>query len=331
MPNVDEMRQRVSRVGFALCAVVMAAVSAHAQTVPSTADPSRMQAPEKPGTRRFDVKPSQQPAVENVPLTAEEAAQTFTLRRVTIRGMTAFDEAQWRPLYEAKLNQPMSYGELQSIVTNIHQHYMDAGYGLSKVYLPKQNLRSGNVKIEVIEGYVVDAVVNPAIGAAPMIESFVAAVKAMRPLNTRMLERLMLVLNARPGLSVGAVLSPATGNDAQSGKVILTLEPKPSDTPSTSISLDNYGSNFTGPTQLSVSHIIKKLGFNYEDLFIAGSITANTREMKQGSAEYTIPILGISGTLLKLSAGINDTQPGENLVELEVEGIGVLRNRVFHD
>jgi hemolysin activation/secretion protein len=279
-----------------------------------------MQVPQKPDARMFDVKPGQPTVSEGTFVSKEAAAQTFTLRALSIHGMTAFPESRWTTLYESKRNQPMSYGELQAIVSAIHQAYMDAGYGLSKAYLPKQDWRSGKITIEVIEGRVVDVVVNPAITSAPLIKDFIAKVKAMRPLNTKRLERLMLVLNARPGLSVAAVLSSAVGSAADSGEVVLSLEPKPSDAPSSSISIDNYGSNFTGPVQVTLGHVIKRFGLNYEDLFVGATITDNTREMKQGNAEYTIPVFGISGALLKLSAGASATRPGENLVELEVEG-----------
>lgn len=304
------------------CALILAmgAVPAHAQSVPSSADSGRMTAPTKPNMGAFDVRPTPPPAHTPNTLSPEQAAVTFTLNSMTLHGATAFPEAELQSIYAAKLHSRITVGELYVLVEQIRQRYMDAGYALSNVSLRENTIAQGNIVLDVIEGYVGNVALDTSIDEAPILRSFAAEVKAMHPLNTKRLERLMLILNARPALQVSAVLSAPTTAEAQRGNVTLTLQPKAQLSPRSFVTFDNHGSRFTGPFQLAIGTVIRNLGFNYDDLFLSSSVATQMRELKQGGAEYTLPVLGVSGATLQLSTSVNSAQPGRRLTALEIKG-----------
>ncbi len=304
------------------CALMlaMASCSASAQPVPSSADAGRVALPTAREADAFDVKPAVKATPELDMIPPEQAAAIITLTSVTFKGMSAFTEAELKPIYADKLGARITMRELYALVGQVRQRYMDTGYTLSKVTLRQNSIASGNIVLDVIEGYVGEVVLDPSLSDAPILRSFVEEVKAMRPLNNKRLERLMLVLNARPALPVAAVLSAGNNADGSSNDVVLTLQPRPNPQPRSFVTLDNFGSNFTGPFRVAVGTVIRNLGINYDDLYISGSVATQLKELKQAGMEYTLPIFGVSGATLQFSTSINNTEPGGRLLALEVEG-----------
>ena len=298
---------------------VLASVAAHAQPLPSTVDPGRVQPPTKPQSSLFDVKPTRRAAPAAAAVASTHMAP-FTLHRVSVHGATAFPEAELRALYEDRLERTVTDEEVQGIVAAVRAHYMDAGFSITDVALKTVDAHTGTLTMDVIEGHVVEVHLDPQIKATPLVQAFVAEVTAMKPLNTLKLERLMLVLNARPSLSVASVLAPAKHAAGERGALALTLQPKPNGALNSFVSIDNEGSNFTGPVQLTAGTTITDLGLNNDDLFLSGSMTSKVQEMKQASAQYTLPVFGVSGTTLQLSGTVNGTEPGGRLDTLDVKG-----------
>jgi hemolysin activation/secretion protein len=304
------------------CAFIFAMSGAHAyaQTVPSSADPGRIGLPANPASKVFDLTPSNPQSLSQSSLTPEQAAKTLTLKTITLRGAKAFTQQELQSLYAHAINTRITVGELYVLVDVIRRHYMDDGYTLSKVTLNPRGIEQGEIMLDVVEGYVSEVTLDPSLSDTPILRSFVHEVTAMRPLNTKQLERLMLVLNMRPGLQVSSVLSAPNERDVASGAVILTLQPKSQQPDRSFVAFDNHGSRFVGPTQVSIGTVISHMAYNYDDLFLSGGITEQMKELKQAAVEYTVPFLGVSGALMQLSANVNRTEPGGRLADLEVQG-----------
>lgn len=278
-------------------------------------------APAKPDDNRFDVKPALPSVIAASPLSDEEAKRSFVLRRFDIKGARAFAASDLRALYAHALDRRITMAELYAIVDSIRQRYMDEGYTLSRIALVAPPTPEGAVSLQVTEGYVTAVDIDRGFADVPLIRAFVREVKAMRPLNTRRLERVMLVLNSRPGINATSVLSAgAAAEDAEQGRVQLSLKEKSADMPRSFVSFDNYGSRFTGPAQLSMGTMIRDVGLNYDDVFLSGGFATQWQEMHQMNAEYTLPLFGISGTLLQIAVSANRTEPGARLEPLDVEG-----------
>src|SRR5262249_25690031 len=131
-----------------LLAVSLPFSSAMAQTapvkLPGSADASRLMLEHKPRA----AFPENAPLTDRVPDTAatipDHADQTyFTLRTLNIEGVTAYASESLMPLWQDKLHQQISIGDLFRIVNAITLRYRNDGYLLAMAYLPQQEITQG--------------------------------------------------------------------------------------------------------------------------------------------------------------------------------------------
>lgn len=318
----DPRMRRLSYLLLALASAGMVGESypVKAQIIPPSAEPGREE--QSPQFPELPQAPSAVPTAKPPELDPQMAAITFTLKSISVDGVTAFEPETIERIYAPFINQNITIGQLYEITTRMQQLYLDAGYTLAKVYLPEQSLAQGHVQVAVIEGYVGQVDIDPTFLKSPILTAFSSEVLAMHPLNTLELERIMLLLNDAPGLKASAILSglePAA--NAAPGAIKLTLQnSETGDDPLTTVSLDNTGSLYTGPFQMGVTTELQHLGVNYSSLDLHAQATTTLSEIRQLGIDYTVPVFGLSGTKLLFSASSTNTKPGENLADLDVKG-----------
>lgn len=292
--------------------------------MPSSADPSRQTQKPQNGNDFSSIKneASATPKAQAPTLDENTAAVSFVLNSVTFNGATAFTPAELQSVYAQSLGQNITIAQLTGIMVAIQQMYYDAGYTLSKVFIPEQNIQSGNIRFDVIEGYAAEVDMDETLVPADILESFKSDVLSMRPLNTKRLERLMLLLNDRPGLNVSSILSSVSNAQAYDrGAVKLTLKQNVNLRRNNNfVEFNNYGSNFTGPGQMVFGAGLDKGLPNYSNLFATYTQTTSARELRQAGLNYDVPLAGISGTVLHLTSGVTFTEPGSNLDALDIKG-----------
>lgn len=313
---------RLSCAVIAVLAITSVAVSA--QTNLGPADPARIKdraAPAPQEWQELEAAPVRPQAVTVVPEGAD--AIRFTLRSLAIEGMTAYDQAQVESLYKQYVGKEISAAILFKIMQRLQQKYLDDGYTLTKVLIPNQKIEDGNARLQVVEGHVSEIEIDSAIKDSPAIRQAREKILLMRPLNTVMLERLLLVLNDLPDLNVSAILATLkeTGpRDRKPGAVRLILQKNEMPYSHGEVAFDNHGSVFTGPYQGRVLGRMPHVGLNYSELsaLILGS--APLQEQKFASLHYALPLFGVSGAKLDLAVTSARTEPGSDLDILDVKG-----------
>lgn len=319
-PNFYQLLCAVSALG----GLVMPSIAA-AQSVilPGSADPGRVMDDSKP--KPVPDNRLSEPAApkSSVPLVPEGAANLkFTFNSVWFEGMTAYDPAVFRPLYESYVGKEISVATLFEIMGRVQQRYLDDGFALTKVVIPNQNIEGGQVRFAVIEGHVSHVEISPDIRQSPVIDDAAARIVAMRPLNVKKLERLMLILNDLSDSNVSAVLASETDPVLQQeGAVRLILQKNPEKTQMGSVSINNHGSKFSGPWQTSATANIYHIGPNYSEASVTALTTLSVEDQRSGSVSYAIPVLGASGTRLSLSSSRSHTEPGSSLSALDIKGV----------
>ncbi len=324
-----------------LCVSAMSVgVTAGAQTVspsnlPSGADVGRAPEPALPQGDKFygvDSQARQAPVARAPQLPADLAGKVFRLKALRIQGMSVFSEREVERLYGGDIGKEITVSRLFDILTALQTLYFDAGYTLTRVYLPTQDVESGVVTFQVTEGYVADVVIDPALRRTAIIEAFQSDVLAMRPLNVLRLERLLLLLNDRPGLSVSSVLSvlpssaeeggtAGAGGAISSGAVRLLLKKNAEgQRPVGFVSGNDYGSRYSGPWQVLAGLTLDEGLPNYGNALACLTETASARELRQGKLVYTMPLAGASGLTATFSAGKTRTAPGYSLEPLRIRG-----------
>lgn len=302
--------------------LLTASMPALAQNIPPSAETSRVipNAEQKPLDFGSVKKPKLKPksVLSAAPRGAERVA--FVLHKITIQGMTAYSPEEVAKLYEGYLEKKITKATVFEIAQKLQEKYVADGYTISKVVLPDQNFKDGRIKITVIEGYVAEVEVKDNLRSGPIVDDLVARIKAMRPLNTKELERLMLVMNAIPGTKVASILATPKNTSLDRGAIRLILESVPVNRASGMLNVNNYGSLFSGPMQYSASVDIAHVGLNYADFSANVTTTAPVDELIFGSMRYCVPIFGASGAKIAFNAVAAHTEPGDTLKDLELRG-----------
>lgn len=296
---------------------------AYAQTreLPGSADPGRvledLQLPTRPDTT-LEPEKSERKAVAPAPEGTENLV--FVLHDLQIDGMTAYDARDIRNMYDRHIGQEISVATLFEIMAGLQQRYLDDGYALTKVVIPNQNIEGGNVRLSVIEGHVETVEMGAGLDQTPQVRDAAKRIAAMRPLNVKKLERIMLILNDLPDLSVSAILANAEGQVMEQGGVRLILQKNEKDIRGGRVIVDNHGSAFTGPLQIQANASQAGLGIAHSELSVTGMAAIPLQEQRLGSASYSVPLFGASGTTATISVSKARTEPGSNLSVLDIKG-----------
>ncbi len=289
----------------ALCAT-MWIQDAHSQAS-QEADPSRIE--DQLIEREV---PSRKPTADDLSLgiagagTDDINVPPFILSGVTVEGATAFSGEEIAATYASLLATQIGSAELESIAGRITALYRDAGYVLSRAILPPQDVTTGIIRIQIIEGYVSHVTTD---GTVPeyAIKGYASRITAERPLTLTTLERNMLLINDMPGVSLkDAVLSE---DEAVQGAHTLALEIG-LDRIGGSFFVDNRGSAEVGPVQAGTSVELRNtIGFG-DAVSVAGfTVPSEPRELKLIRIGYTTPIgssglqMSVSGTASWIDAG----------------------------
>ncbi len=307
-----------------LCCAILymfGAASAYATSVPPSADPARQLPDNQPKLPDFKkTEPDQRPPqarIANAPEGSENVF--FVLKSIHIKGMTAYPLSEVEPLFSADLGQKISVKRLFDILNTIQKKYLDDGYGLSRVVIPDQDIITGDVTLEVIEGYAAEVSLDGDFPQSPVLDDAQKQIAAMRPLNTKKLEKLLLTLNDLPGLNVSAVLR-ALKTQVTLGGVHLILKQNPEKSFAGFLSINNQGSRYSGPIQLVANARKSSLITPYDEISTILSAAIPMTEMRYAGVKYRKPVWGAHGLNLELEASTSRTVPGDSLRELDVKG-----------
>ncbi len=195
-----------------------------ASTLPDKPEPiaTQPEAQEKSDseTQKADTKGEKLPDVETEEISsglgiakiqkAVPSEPEFEVKTIRVKGSTVFDEKALRPYLAAMEGDWQSLSKLKALAERLTRLYQSEGYILSRVVVPAQEITSGHVVLQAVEGSIQDI---HFVGDLPeegrLIQKYAEEIKKSVPLNIKHLERSTLLMNDLPGLSAKAVLSPA--------------------------------------------------------------------------------------------------------------------------
>jgi len=298
--------------------------SVYATSIPSSADPSRGLNQPKPAPQFQIVTPVQKKKESPAALQLQGSEDVkLTLKSIEIEGMTAYAPSSISSIYSPDIGHIISTRRLFEIINAVQQKYLNDGYALTRLNLPEQDISKGNIKIQVIEGYVSEVTLDGDFKNSTSVNDATEQIMAMKPLNTKKLEKLLLNLNDLPDLNVSAILAKPTQNKTAAeniGKVRLILKQNPENSLSAMIGVNNHGSIFSGPYQAVTT--VKKASILTPQDQIAATLSAAIplSEMRFVGLKYQIPLLGARGLNLGFDASFGRTVPGASLKAIEVNG-----------
>lgn len=215
----------------------------------------------------------------------------FTVKRFMFKGNTVLNQAAVQKVLKDYLNRPVTFADLLELETKLTKLYTDNGYINSGVVIPSQDINSGVVTIQAIEGQVED--INVKVDGR-LKEGYIRSRLSRgtkSPFNINELQEALQLLQLNPLIeNLNAELSVGLRRDrwalnvnvnqAQAFRPLLFI-------------------NNNAPP--SVGSFERGLGLNHNNVLGFGDrfnfIYKNTNGSNDFDANYTIPVNSLDGTV----------------------------------
>ena len=267
--------------------------------------------------RQFDARQAEQLRASHAPLrlprlnrteVSADSRKLIDLRAVSVSGAHTLPSEKIATVYQPFLGKKVSQADLATIATAISDLYREAGYHLSRAIVPPQDIRAGLVRVKVIEGSITEVALKgdaDRFGVRPMLNP----VLTERPLRLATLERVLLLINDRPGVrivdSALEEIGVATGNF----RLVVHLKTWPV---YTSFGLDNLGSSTVGPWQSYATGAFNSYLMPGDTMMVnLSTIATDPRELAFGRLAYDVPV-GTDGFRIGVTALYSDVRPGDD-------------------
>ncbi|WP_414541500.1 ShlB/FhaC/HecB family hemolysin secretion/activation protein [Nostoc sp. CCY0012] len=221
----------------------------------------------------------------------ENIPQTITVERFEVIGSTVFSAEELAAATAEFIQRPISLAEIFQARTQITELYISKGYITSGAYIPPQTIRSGVIKIQVVEGQLEDIQVT---GTQRLDSNYVRsrlAIATSAPLNRQELLAALQLLQLDPLIET---LSAELSAGLHPGTSILQVKIQEAKTFSVQAILDNGRSP-------SVGSFRRRLQLNEANLLGSGDSLSLTYTNTDGSnaldTSYTLPVNPHNGTL----------------------------------
>ena len=240
--------------------------------------------------------------------TGGDTKPQFVLRGVTVGGAHAVSQDRIAAVYQPYLGKQASQADLAAIAGAISELYRADGFHLSRAIVPPQDIADGRVRIQVIEGAIVQAELRgdgaEQFGIRPML----GPVLAEQPSRLPTLERQLFLINGRPGVRITDTALEEIGGATGRFRLIVYVK--------TwhvfwSFGLDNLGSSSVGPWQTYATGAFNSYLTPGDTLAVNLSTIANDpRQLGFTRLSYDAPV-GVDGLRLGGSLLYSAVRPGD--------------------
>jgi hemolysin activation/secretion protein len=207
----------------------------------------------------------------------------FMAKKIVVDGINLIPQASVKAIVEPYEGKTVTLGDLQKMVEAITLLYRNKGYLTTQVYIPPQEITSGDVKISVVEGLLGKVCVTPGRHyRATAIKRYVG-IKPGTPFDIKQLEKNLNATNQANNVSIKAILSPG----AKTGQTDVTIETADKGVWQVSPTFDNQGRPFIG-TFRGGAEISNNSLLGYGDQLLIKYLAATRTQV--GMLSYNLPI-----------------------------------------
>ena len=275
---------------------------------PEQQEPTPLPPQQKP-LHRLPTGPRVPGEIQNVP-------RIILVEKFEFVGSTVFSQKELNQVTADFIGQPITFDQLLQAANKVTELYLKKGYITSGAYIPSQEIESGTVKIQVLEGRLEEIKVNIAKGRLnPNYVRSRIALAASKPLNINRLQEALQLLQLNPLIeSLDAELTAGTKPGANSLEVTV----RGAKTFVTEFRIDNNRNpgvgSFERGVEISEANLLglgDQLSFAY----------INTDGSNTFEGSYTLPINPRNGTLrfdYRISNN-NIVEPPFNKLDIEVD------------
>ncbi|MGY1424290.1 ShlB/FhaC/HecB family hemolysin secretion/activation protein [Lysobacter sp. A289] len=218
---------------------------------------------------------------------------------ITPAAMQAIADDRFAELAGGQGEAELDFDQLQDVAAAITAAYREAGFIVSKAYLPAQSAGpDGRVRIEVLEGRLGNVIVQGTERYRPGVITAPVDPLRGRILHKSELDTALLYARDLPGVSISSVLQPGTNM----GETDLVMVAREADRPYRfSVGLSNHGTELTGRYRAQVG-VAWDSPLGLGDAFSASYVHAlDPQQSNQGALSYSIPVAAVPGLGASLS------------------------------
>lgn len=241
------------------------------------------------------------------------------VRRFKFSGVTLVAESELQAIVAGLSGQQLTAAELESAARMVADHLRTKGYPLVQAYLPEQRVDSGEIEIAVQEGRLDGAVGHAGVTVSTKAERVKAEVieklllrgaKSGEALQVADLERAVLLASDVPGIkNLTTQIEPGS----QPGTTQLKATVEESRLATGQVTLDNYGSTYTGESRLlAQAQLNSPMGYGeqFDVTAVSSSLMHSIRVGVQALAGSNGLKLGAAYSSLRAGLGLDMTQFG---------------------
>lgn len=232
----------------------------------------------------------------------------FVLRRVSVSGAVAISADRLVTSYQPYIGKQVSQADLSAIASAISDAYRAAGFHLSRAIVPPQDIKGGEVRIQVIEGSITDVMLKGEGAEQFGVRTMLGAVLAEQPSRLATLERQLLLINARPGVRIEDTAIEEISTASGQFRLIVSVKTWHV---FTSLGFDNLGSSSVGPWQSYGTAAFNSYLAPGDSLVLNLSTTpGDPRQLRFGRMSYEVPV-GTDGARVGASGYYSEVWPGD--------------------
>ena len=252
-------------------------------------------------------KPAPLPNAAGAPVKAD-TRPLFRLTGVTVAGATTLSGDAIAETYRAYLGKMVSQADLAAIAGRISDLYRAAGYHLSRAIVPPQDIKGGRVRVQVIEGRIVDIALKGERTAQFGLRAMLAPVVDESPSRRATLERALLLVNDLPGVRIADTALEEIGTGSGRFRLTVSVETWQN---YTALGLDNRGTDAIGPWQSYFASSFNSAFLPGDTIGVNLSTTPNVPiELGFGRLFYNAPV-GNDGARIGVIGSYGEQRPGD--------------------
>lgn len=223
------------------------------------------------------------------PAAAQQPATTygpcFTINRIALNGATLINERQQQKILSPWLGQCLDMAHINQLTNTVSDWYINRGYITSRAFLAEQDLRSGELRLAILEGTLEKIRMD---GALERELKMVFPGLEGKILNLRDIEQGMEQINRTRTTPVQIEILPGT----QQGWSVVHLTATPEFPLSGFVSFDNSGQKSTGVGQINGGLTGNNLLGLADSWFVSGGRSiafSNSKDAQNFAAGVSIP------------------------------------------
>jgi hemolysin activation/secretion protein len=190
---------------------------------------------------KVEVPGLEEKAIEK-PGTKGKKAPCFNIKTIELQGATILKGKELDKITKPYSGTCMGIAEINNLMRDITNYYVDKGYVTARVAVPQQDMKSGNLQLLVIEGTVEDIILNENTWRDKAQVAMAFPFLKGKILNLRDIEQGLDQLNRLASSTATMQLVP--GDKPGGTKVVITN--KPTKQNRASLGYDDSGQNSTG-------------------------------------------------------------------------------------